>query len=415
MTRTDCVYFHFKVEELRMRTVTTTRYQGNVAVPVTRTETYWQTVVTDKRAVKCGIKDKTGTVRVDILDAETVLSPATHSTSGTFNNCPADLQRTLSRRYGFSTKGLLFNKGLRYTETVIAEGDRLFVIGDVETSRRGEPIFVRGELPFIVSDRSEAKVLGHYRTRSIWWLVGAIVSAVLTPLFAIIPIVILLNVPDGNANQVQPFAAANPQGKAGMRVLQPDPTDEKRNDIPRPPIVEPKKPEPKKPAAPDAITQAIEELRSPNKETRIHGASLLLITTPNPARQLEVLRATFFAGSSTIVRWDLNKYFPDAGYVNVGFGGSTIPDSTHFAGRIITPFKPGTIVFYAGDNDVSAGRKPEEVAEDFKDFVTAAQKTMHPAGSCSCPSSRASPVGRTTTSRSKRTPSSAISARKTTD
>ena len=28
-----------------------------------------------------------------------------------------------------------------------------------------------------------------------------------------------------------------------------------------------------------------------------------------------------FAGSSTIVRWDLDKYFPGKEYINVGFGG----------------------------------------------------------------------------------------------
>lgn len=79
----------------------------------------------------------------------------------------------------------------------------------------------------------------------------------------------------------------------------------------------------------------------------------------------------FFAGSSSIVQWDLKKWFPDAGHVNVGFGGSIIPDSTHFAPRILTPFKPGTIVFYAGDNDIAGGRKPEQVAADFKAFVAA--------------------------------------------
>src|SRR3954447_15119059 len=42
----------------------------------------------------------------------------------------------------------------------------------------------------------------------------------------------------------------------------------------------------------------------------------------------------FFAGSSSIVQWDLKKWFPDAGYVNVGFGGSVIADSTHFAPRV---------------------------------------------------------------------------------
>jgi lysophospholipase L1-like esterase len=79
----------------------------------------------------------------------------------------------------------------------------------------------------------------------------------------------------------------------------------------------------------------------------------------------------FFAGSSSIVRWDLKKSFPDKDYNNVGFGGSTIPDSTHFAPRILTPFKPGTIVFYAGDNDIAENHKPEQVRDDVRSFVAA--------------------------------------------
>jgi lysophospholipase L1-like esterase len=82
----------------------------------------------------------------------------------------------------------------------------------------------------------------------------------------------------------------------------------------------------------------------------------------------------FFVGSSSIVKWDLKKSFPDADYVNVGFGGSVIADCTHFVPRIVSPYKPATVVFYAGDNDVGAGRKPEQVEEDFRAFVAAVRK-----------------------------------------
>ncbi|HJZ59249.1 MAG TPA: GDSL-type esterase/lipase family protein [Gemmataceae bacterium] len=84
--------------------------------------------------------------------------------------------------------------------------------------------------------------------------------------------------------------------------------------------------------------------------------------------------AVFFAGSSTIVRWDLKASFPDLDAVNVGFGGSEIRDSTHFAGRIITPHHPAALVFYAGDNDLNAGRTPAQLADDFKEFCAAVHK-----------------------------------------
>jgi lysophospholipase L1-like esterase len=84
--------------------------------------------------------------------------------------------------------------------------------------------------------------------------------------------------------------------------------------------------------------------------------------------------AIFFAGSSSIVQWDLPKSFPDLQTVKVGFGGSQVRDSTHFAARILTPHKPATIVFYAGDNDLNGGRKPEQVADDFKLFCATVHK-----------------------------------------
>lgn len=83
-----------------------------------------------------------------------------------------------------------------------------------------------------------------------------------------------------------------------------------------------------------------------------------------------------FVGSSSIVKWDLKASFPEWGYMNVGFGGSVVRDSTHFANRIITPHKPGTIVFYAGDNDIASGRTAEQVATDFSSFCGAIHKDV---------------------------------------
>lgn len=86
--------------------------------------------------------------------------------------------------------------------------------------------------------------------------------------------------------------------------------------------------------------------------------------------------AVFFAGSSSIRLWDLKKSFPDLAAVNVGFGGSRIPDSTHFAPRILLPYRPRAVVFYAGDNDTAAGRTPQQVADDFKAFAAAVHKEV---------------------------------------
>ena len=79
--------------------------------------------------------------------------------------------------------------------------------------------------------------------------------------------------------------------------------------------------------------------------------------------------AVLFAGSSSIRRWDLKKSFPDLDAINRGFGGSQIADSTHFAPRIILKAEPRRIVFYAGDNDLAAGKSPESVRDDYKQFA----------------------------------------------
>ena len=84
-----------------------------------------------------------------------------------------------------------------------------------------------------------------------------------------------------------------------------------------------------------------------------------------------------FVGSSSIKGWrSLEKDFPGYGTLNRGFGGSIIPDATHFAGRIVTKYKPRQIVFYSGDNDLAAGRTPREVLLDFDAFVKRVRSEM---------------------------------------
>jgi lysophospholipase L1-like esterase len=76
-----------------------------------------------------------------------------------------------------------------------------------------------------------------------------------------------------------------------------------------------------------------------------------------------------FVGSSSIVMWDLEKSFPGKGYLNRGFGGSEVADSVHYFSDLVTKHKPRLVVFYAGDNDIAAGKSPEQVHEDFQAFT----------------------------------------------
>ncbi len=85
----------------------------------------------------------------------------------------------------------------------------------------------------------------------------------------------------------------------------------------------------------------------------------------SPPPQGEVL----FVGSSSIRMWKLNESFPQEKYINRGFGGSHIADSTFYADGIVTPHKPRVVVLYAGDNDLASGKTPEQVATDYQAFV----------------------------------------------
>ena len=77
-----------------------------------------------------------------------------------------------------------------------------------------------------------------------------------------------------------------------------------------------------------------------------------------------------FIGSSSIRKWNLSNSFPDLPVFNRGFGGSQIADSVEFADRIVVPYRPRAIVFYAGDNDISREKTPARVQEDFQEFTS---------------------------------------------
>jgi lysophospholipase L1-like esterase len=78
-----------------------------------------------------------------------------------------------------------------------------------------------------------------------------------------------------------------------------------------------------------------------------------------------------FYGSSSIRLWEsLNDDFAPFQPVNLGFGGSTLAACTWFFSRLVAPFRPDSIIVYAGDNDLGDGRHPEEVFIFFQQLVS---------------------------------------------
>lgn len=88
-------------------------------------------------------------------------------------------------------------------------------------------------------------------------------------------------------------------------------------------------------------------------------------------------RAVLFIGSSSIRFWTtLAEDFPGVPVINRGFGGSEIRDSTWYADRIIIPYAPRQILLYAGDNDLSSGRSPQQLQADFRAFVARVRRDL---------------------------------------
>ena len=113
-------------------------------------------------------------------------------------------------------------------------------------------------------------------------------------------------------------------------------------------------------AAPAAAQEAAVRFE---KEVSVYEAADL--KAPPPKGQI------VFVGSSTIVDWDAAKYFPDLRIVNRGLWGSALSDATRLVDRLILPHQPRTVVIYAGDNDIDAGKTTEEVTIQFERFVRA--------------------------------------------
>jgi lysophospholipase L1-like esterase len=87
--------------------------------------------------------------------------------------------------------------------------------------------------------------------------------------------------------------------------------------------------------------------------------------------------AILMIGSSSIVKWtNAPAQFPDHRLINRGFGGSHLSDSVAFVERIVVPYQPQLVLLYAGDNDIAAGKKPEQVFAEFKAFVAKVQAAL---------------------------------------
>lgn len=115
------------------------------------------------------------------------------------------------------------------------------------------------------------------------------------------------------------------------------------------------------------------------------GATALVaqVADPDPERFAEEIAAfalwdaknavprepILFVGSSSIRLWNTAERFRDLPVVNRGFGGAHISDVNHFLQETTLRYAPSVVIFYAGDNDVEAGKGADQVLRDYEVFV----------------------------------------------
>ena len=84
-----------------------------------------------------------------------------------------------------------------------------------------------------------------------------------------------------------------------------------------------------------------------------------------------------FTGSSSIRVWtSLKTDFPEHNVLNRGFGGSEMADLVHFADKLIMPYRPKQIFIYEGDNDINAGKSPDEILNEADKLLSLIRKKL---------------------------------------
>ena len=77
-----------------------------------------------------------------------------------------------------------------------------------------------------------------------------------------------------------------------------------------------------------------------------------------------------FVGSSSFRMWSsLAQDMAPLPVINRGFGGSHIEYVNRWFEPLVAAYRPSAIVFYAGENDLDAGKSPQRVIADFDAFL----------------------------------------------
>lgn len=85
-----------------------------------------------------------------------------------------------------------------------------------------------------------------------------------------------------------------------------------------------------------------------------------------------------FVGSSSIVKWKdtIATDLAPMPVIDRGFGGSHIEYIDRWFNQVVAPYHPRAVVFYAGENDIDAGKSVGRVLADFDAFMARKTQTL---------------------------------------
>lgn len=125
------------------------------------------------------------------------------------------------------------------------------------------------------------------------------------------------------------------------------------------------------PAATAPIAIAVDPVSAPEWVDDMQRFATQDAAAPSPQHPI------VFTGSSSVRLWQtLNEDFPGKPVLNRGFGGSQLRDVVHYADQLAIHYRPRMIVVYAGDNDINAGRTPQQVLSDFRALVARIRRDL---------------------------------------
>jgi len=153
----ECVYYRFQVDEAH--------------------KNGWSTLIDDTAPSSFLVEDETGEIEILVSEGEMDLRVDRQSESGYGNDAPDQLRNLLTSRYDKDTQWFGFNRTLRYIETYLEPGDKVYVFGQASQADDGRWVMRDGEMPLIVSERSELDVETQTKKDSRFW--PTIVSAII--------------------------------------------------------------------------------------------------------------------------------------------------------------------------------------------------------------------------------------------